>query len=148
MAEVEYMYIIGNDNEEYLEYMKNNKDINYLPIKNLPAIYFPFYYNNNEISIEKLKRLIPIKDANTDANLDNLFTALTNVEDKKQPYNNNNIFHIRIALIFFWTIIFFIVLKILYIILLDYYTFFILFLMGLLLLFCIVWSFIFTRRYL
>lgn len=148
MVDAEYMYIIGNDNEEYLEYIKNNQDIDYLPIKNLPAIYFPFYYNNNEISIEKLKRLIPLTDANTDANLDNLFTSLINIEDKKQPYNNNNIFHIRIAVIFFWTIIFFIVLKVFNIILSDNYTFFILFLMGLLLLFCVLWSFIFTRRYL
>jgi hypothetical protein len=148
MSEEEYIYIIGNDNEEYLEYLKNNKDINYLPIKNLPAIYFPFYYNNNEISIEKLKRLIPLTDADTDANLDNLFTSLINIEDKKQPYNNNNIFHIRIALIFFWIIMFFIILKLMYIILLENYAFYILLLIGLFLLFCVIWSFIFTRRYL
>jgi len=156
------IYLIGNKNE-YASYLNNLDDVDFLPIKNLPITYFPFYYNNNEISTEKIKKLVPIlqnysttnnvndiynNGKSVDVNMEKLFTLLTNIEEDYQPYNNNNIYHIRVVIILFWVLAILYILKIFYHLLSDKYTYFIGGLVILLLIISIIWGFVITNQYL
>lgn len=57
------MYLIGNS-ENYEEYLKNIDNINYLPLNNLPVVYFPFDYNTKE-SVTTLNIFSSVVDDNT-----------------------------------------------------------------------------------
>jgi hypothetical protein len=56
------MYLIGNS-ENYEEYLKNIDNINYLPLNNLPVVYFPFDYNTKE-SVTTLNIFSSVVDDN------------------------------------------------------------------------------------
>ena len=104
-------------------------DISLLPIEHLPMSYFPFYYNTNETSIEKMRRLVPLLEnyiktddesainAKYTIDTDELFTLLSELEDPAQPFNNNNVSHIAYVIIFVWICIALFVLQII-----QYYT--------------------------
>lgn len=156
-------YLIGNK-EDYSSYLSNPNDIDFLPIKNLPLTYFPFYYNKSETSKEKISRLVPILEdyfgKNTgitnsvygsdgkseNVNLDKLFTILTNIEQPYQPFNNNNIYHIRIVIIIFWIFIGFYILKVLYNNFPEKYTYIIGISIVLLLIMGLTWALVITSQ--
>ena len=126
------MYLIGNS-ENYQEYLKNSDNINYLPLNNLPVVYFPFDYNNkgnqttlnifstivdnNSTIIEKINAEEYKCDDNNDvkcSNIKNLYNNISILEESWQPYNNNNIRTISNILIVFWLFLIFIILKIIH----------------------------------
>jgi len=126
------MYLIGNS-ENYQEYLKNSDNINYLPLNNLPVVYFPFDYNNkgnqttlnifstivdnNSTIIEKINTEEYKCDDNNDvkcSNIKNLYNNISILEESWQPYNNNNIRTISNILIVFWLFLIFIILKIIH----------------------------------
>tara|TARA_B100000795_G_C22805353_1_gene444497 strand:+ start:4856 stop:5356 length:501 start_codon:yes stop_codon:yes gene_type:complete len=160
------VYLIGNRNE-YNDYLNNKNNIDYLPMKNLPIVYFPFHYNNNENSINNIKRYAPIIDnsltLSTDSlevrcdesessvkcsSTDKLFNTLSNIEEEWQPYNNNNLKLILIIIIILWIIIFFMILKTIYYILGETtrYTYFIIILLIILLIMSSIYALIITGR--
>lgn len=118
------MFYIGNESDLNTYDGKNIED---LPIKNLPMAYFPFYYNTNESSVEKMRRLVPLlenhsritsdkvkgKAAENTIDTDLLFSLLAKLEDPQQPFNNNNATHITYFIIIVWCILLLIVLQIL-----------------------------------
>jgi hypothetical protein len=128
------MYLIGNT-ENYQEYLKNIDNINNLPLNNLPVVYFPFDYNNkgNDTSINIFAKIVDdnsniIEKVNpttayncTDgennvkcSELKELYNSISILEEKWQPYNNNNIKTITNIIVIFWLILIFVVLKILH----------------------------------
>lgn len=161
----ENIYLIGNSND-YQNYLNNSDNINFLPIQNLPIVYFPFNFNNNnnDNNIKLFSRLVDNKselksiDDNTEFTCDNndnnikctnikdLFNSIGNMEKEWQPYNNNNINIIIIVIIIVWIFIFLILLKILYLYLNNYYTIFMLSATSLILLIGIGYAFIITGR--
>lgn len=128
------MYLIGNS-ENYEEYLKNIDNINYLPLNNLPVVYFPFDYDTKE-SVTTLNIFSTIVDENSTiiekvdavytcdnddidknvkcSNIKDLYNSISTLEEPWQPYNNNNIRTITNILIVFWLLVIFIILKILY----------------------------------
>jgi hypothetical protein len=153
------IYLIGNK-DEYSAYLTNINNIDALPLKNLPVSYFPFYYNQNESSIEKMKRLVPlienytkVSDANQKSesapytiDTDKLFSLLTSMEEPYQPFNNKNIMHINFVIILAWIIVGLYFLKLMYYIFEDYYSYFIVFMIFVLLVFATVWSLFITSQ--
>tara|TARA_B110000444_G_C18834701_1_gene595279 strand:- start:2129 stop:2626 length:498 start_codon:yes stop_codon:yes gene_type:complete len=159
------VYLIGNRNE-YNDYLNNKNNIDYLPMKNLPIVYFPFHYNNNENSIDNIKRYAPIIDnsltLSTDSDevkcgessdvkctsTDKLFNTLSNIEEEWQPYNNNNLKLILTIIIILWIIILFMILKTIYYILGEStrYTYFIIILLIILLIISSTYALIITGR--
>lgn len=129
------MYLIGNS-ENYEEYLKNIDNINYLPLNNLPVVYFPFDYDTKE-SVTTLNIFSTIVDKNSNiiekvdavnyncdnddinknvkcSNIKDLYNSISTLEEPWQPYNNNNIRTITNILIVFWLLVIFIILKVLY----------------------------------
>tara|TARA_B110001450_G_scaffold190945_1_gene179113 strand:+ start:1661 stop:2143 length:483 start_codon:yes stop_codon:yes gene_type:complete len=126
------MYLIGNS-ENYQEYLKNPDNINYLPLNNLPVVYFPFDYNNkgNETTLNIFSTIVDnnsniIEKINTNeykcdgdnnvkcSNIKTLYNNISTLEESWQPYNNNNIRTISNILIIFWLLLIFIILKVLH----------------------------------
>lgn len=128
------MYLIGNT-ENYQEYLKNIDNINNLPLNNLPVVYFPFDYNNkgNDTSINIFAKIVddnsniiekvnPATAYNCKSGENNvkcselkeLYNSISILEEKWQPYNNNNIKTITNIIVIFWLILIFVVLKILH----------------------------------
>ena len=153
------IFLIGNK-DDWSIYDANINNIDVLPIKNLPMSYFPFYYNESDKSVGKLERLVPLIENYTRVDGDNkdnaaaytidtekLFNLLTLLEEKDQPFNKNNIKHIKIVIIIIWIIILIGILKMLYYIFKDKYTYFILFMIMLLLIFSTLWALIITNKY-
>lgn len=154
------IFLIGNK-DDYKEFELNKLNIDTLPVANLPVAYFPFFYNDNESSIEKMKRLVPLfenamninvaddknaKVASYTIDTDKLFSLLTNLEESYQPFNNNNIYHIKMFVIFVWIVILFAVLKICRVIFGRYYTYFIIFMIMMLLIMSTLWAIIITGK--
>jgi len=154
------IFLIGNK-DDYKEFELNKLNIDTLPVANLPVSYFPFFYNDNESSIEKMKRLVPLfenamninvaddknaKVASYTIDTDKLFSLLTNLEESYQPFNNNNIYHIQMFVIFVWIIMLFVVLKICRVIFGRYYTYFIIFMIMMLLIMSTLWAIIITGK--
>jgi hypothetical protein len=151
-------YFIG-DKADYKDYIEK-KDVTKLPLKNLPMSYFPFFYENSEVSIEKMRKLVPLlenytkaKDdyqqsnaANNTIDTDQLFDLLTILEEPYQAYNTYQINHIYIVVIILWIIISFYVLKIFNIWLRDYYTMFILCMILVSLIIASLWSLFVTNN--
>jgi hypothetical protein len=153
------IYLIGNK-DEYSTYLADINNIDALPLKNLPVSYFPFYYNQNESSIEKMKRLVPLienytKVSNADQkseaapytiDTDKLFSLLTSMEEPFQPFNNKNIFHINIVIIIVWFVVGIYILKSMSYVFSEYYSYFIIFMIFVLLAFATVWSLFITSK--
>ncbi len=151
-------YFIGNKGD-YEDFKNNTTDINNLPVKNLPMSYFPFFYNTSESSIEKLRKLVPLfetytktsissdtsQPANNTIDTEKLFGLLSQLEESYQPFNQNNVKHIFMMIIFLWMIVLLFVLKIFSALLGVYYTYFILGLIGLLSVIGVIWSFFITN---
>ena len=172
--------LIGNQ-EEYSVYQTNPNNVDSLPIKNLPMCYFPFFYNNSEMSIEKMKQLVSLNEnyskfsaeqlskcysdktktqeeiqacveatrqstAQNDIDTEKLFSLLTILEEPYQPYNNNNIHHIKICIVLFWILVALALLKICNYFFKDKYVYFMLFLIFLLLVMCTIWSLVVTVK--
>ena len=127
------MYLIGNS-ENYEKYLKNIDNINYLPLNNLPVVYFPFDYDTKE-NVTTLNIFSTVVDENSNiiekvdavnykcdnvdknvkcSNIKELYNSISTLEEPWQPYNNNNIKTISNILIVFWLLLIFIILKILY----------------------------------
>ena len=153
------IYLIGN-RDEYSTYLANINKVDALPLKNLPVSYFPFYYNQNESSVEKMKRLVPlienytkVSDADQKSqaapytiDTDKLFSLLTSMEEPYQPFNNKNIFHINIVIIIVWVIVGIYILKSMSYVFGEYYSYFIIFMIFILLAFATVWSLFITSK--
>jgi hypothetical protein len=165
------IYLIGRS-EDYKSYLENTLNIDELPIANLPMCYFPFFYNDNENSIEKMRRLVPLIENNsknsangsdgsdgsdgTDGtdkvnaintiDTDKLFSLLTNLEESYQPFNNNNIYHIKMFIYIVWIVLGFSFLKIISYFMGPNYIYFILSLIILLLVISILWALLVTSK--
>lgn len=153
------IYLIGNKSDfKAWEMNTNNTDI--LPVQNLPMTYFPFFYNNSESSIEKMKRVVPLikpddssvpghaKESVAKNNIDTdmLFTLLTNLEESYQPFNNNLIFHIKVVVFVIWSLVFLGLLKIAAYSLGNKYSYFILFMIMMLLFISTIWALVITSK--
>lgn len=151
------IFLIGNK-EEYITYESNKGNTDSLPIKNLPMCYFPFFYNNSEMSIEKMKKIVSLTEnysrtedinaetAKNNIDTEKLFSMLTILEEPYQPFNNNNIFHIKICIIIFWILVGLGFLKICYYFFKERYTYFMLFMIFSLLIISTVWSLTITSN--
>lgn len=149
--------LIGN-REEFKTYEQNMYNIDALPIKNLPMCYFPFFYNNSEMSIEKMKRIVSLTEnyskvedegfdtANNNIDTEKLFSLLTQLEEPYQPFNNNNVYHIKVFIIIFWILFAFAILKICYYFFKDKYVYFMVFLIFVVLAMSTVWSLVITSK--
>lgn len=149
------IYLIGNK-EDYSVFESNANNIDVLPIKNLPMSYFPFFYNNSEMSLDKLKQIVPLVENYTETNDENsskhtvdtekLFGLLTKLEEPYQPFNNNNIQHIRTFITIVWILIGFLLLKLLNSLFKDKYIYFILVMVLILLFMSTMWALAVTTR--
>ena len=151
------IYLIGNSSE-YNDYLEN-KSIETLPLKNLPVVYFPFYYDSNENVKDNLNKFTNIIYSNTDCkkeenaegnifcnNTDKLFNKVSILEEEWQPYNKNNIKIISGIIILFWIIILFMILKVIHYYFSYNYTNIILISTIILLFIGIIYSFVFTSK--
>lgn len=155
------IFLIGNK-DDYKEYEANMSNIDTLPLANLPVSYFPFFYNSIETSVEKMKRLVPLIENHKNVNAvgvvgntatytidtDKLFSLLTNLEESYQPFNNNNIFHLKIFVVVIWILIVLCVLKFCYFIMREHYTYFIMFLIFTILILSTIWALVITSKHL
>lgn len=149
------IFLIGNK-EDFSVFESNAYNVDVLPIKNLPMSYFPFFYNNAEMSLEKMKNLVPLMENYTTTNdemavkytidTEKLFSLLTMLEEKYQPFNNNNIYHLKMFIFLLWIMIFYIILKFLYNYFQDRYIYFISFMILLLLMICTAWALLITTK--
>ena len=162
------MHFIGKDSD-----INNNKYINkcdsiYLPINNLPCVYFPFYYDNTENSVNNIKNLVPILQSyslplpqssstckisgdtvnhkNVLIDIDDLLSKISNIVEDYQQYNKKNIFHMTLSIFIFWIIIFLFILKIIYNKYNGMYTYIIIGLTICLLLFASIWALVITSQ--
>ena len=137
------IYLIGNS-ETYKDYLDNLDNINYLPIENLPIVYFPFEYNNGKYNLNVFSKIINEDDTIIDkidatdeyncensnsakcSNIEKIYNNIAILEEEWQPYNKNNITIIYYVICIIWLIITFILLKLINIYLNDKYTIFIL----------------------
>lgn len=152
------IFTIGNK-EDFADFEKNPKNTDLLPVKNLPMSYFPFFYNKQESSVEKIKRLVPLFEtksqmpdgmngsaAENNIDTDALFVLLTKLEDSYQPFNNNYILHINIVVIVFWVMFLYCLMTIAAYFLQRYYTYFILIMIVLLLVLSSIWALLITSK--
>ena len=137
------IYLIGNS-ETYKDYLDNLDNINYLPIENLPIVYFPFEYNNGKYNLNVFSKIVNEDDTIIDkidatdeyncvdsnnvkcSNIEKIYNNIAILEEEWQPYNRNNITIIYYVICIIWLIIIFILLKLINIYLNDKYTLFIL----------------------
>jgi len=144
------IYLIGNQ-DDIKEYKSNPEDITLLPVKNLPMVYFPFFYSSSESSIEKMKRLLPLfeggggetsrdKSVQHTIDTDKLFASLAVLEEKYQPYNNNNTFHITTFVLISYIIMSFIILKIVNYFFTGSYIYIITGMIGIMLIISLTWA--------
>lgn len=159
------MYLIGNS-ENYQEYLKNIDNINYLPLNNLPVVYFPFDYDTKE-NVTTLNIFSTIVDENSNiiekvdainykcddvdknvkcSNIKELYNSISTLEEPWQPYNNNNIKTITNILIVFWLLVIFIILKILYYYFQEKYTILMIVLISLTLLIGLIYALFLTNN--
>ena len=151
------IYLIGNSSE-YNDYL-DNKSIEKLQLKNLPVVYFPFYYDSNENVKDNLKKFTNIIYSNTSCkykeleegdifcnNANELFNQISILEEEWQPFNKNNIKIISGIIISLWIIILFITLKVIHYYFSYNYTNIILISTIILLFIGIIYSFVFTSK--
>ena len=154
-----HKYFIGNY-DDLKEYKTNPNDIKLLPVKNLPMVYFPFFYSTSESSIEKMKRLFPlyssdtvvsdgvVKDKSSGHNIDTeqLFASLSILEEDYQPYNKNNIYHISLFIFVCYVLLLLVLLKIVHYFFETSYSYIIVGTIGILLIISLVWAMVITGR--
>lgn len=159
------MYLIGNS-ENYEEYLKNVDNINYLPLNNLPVVYFPFDYDTKE-SVTTLNIFSTVVDDNANiiekvdavnykcgdknknvkcSEIKELYNSISILEEPWQPYNNNNIRTITIILFVFWLLLIFIILKLLYYYFEEKYSIFMITLISLTLLIGLIYAIFLTNK--
>jgi hypothetical protein len=151
-------FYIGNK-DDYQKYITDHSVCN-LPVKNLPMSYFPFFYNTNESSIAKMKRLVPLienytkkygetSDCQVTAaytiDTEQLFGLLSSLEEPYQPFNKNNATHIMIAITLVWGIVALGVLRVISMIWNERYIYFILGCILTLLIFGVIWALFITN---
>lgn len=161
------MHFIGKETEINNNKYKDSCDYKYLPLYNLPCVYFPFYYEKTENSVNNIKKLVPILESTSDStdttnasclnksdtqkttvplNVDDLLSKISNISQDYQPYNNKHTFYMTLMVILFWIAIFFVILKIIFIKFMSIYTYIIIFLSICLLIFAAIWALIFTSQ--
>tara|TARA_B100001540_G_C15816611_1_gene647874 strand:- start:3371 stop:3796 length:426 start_codon:yes stop_codon:yes gene_type:complete len=136
-------YLIGSS-EEVEKYKENNGNINLLPLKNLPVVYYPIKGTDSYDIKNNIKRISSDENNNDKINLNN---SLSKLESKEEAYNNNNIIMIMIILIIIWIIIILFILKVIYILMEKNYTTFMIVLITILLVLSIVYSLFITGKY-
>ena len=134
---------IGKNSSIYDNIFKNHCDIDYLPIKNLPCIYFPFYNNDVKYAKDFIKRLV---DSVSNYEIDNLLFNISNMNEKYQVYNNNNTIHITIIVIILWILLLLFILRYIYIKYNVYHLYLIITLSFILLLGASIWALIVTSQ--
>jgi len=152
------IFMIGNK-DDFVEFEKNPKNTDLLPVQNLPMSYFPFFYNKQESSLEKMKRLVPLFETNSDIkegtvgsiaentiDTETLFVLLTTLEDSYQPFNNNYIFHINIVIVSFWVMFLYLLLMVVSYFSDRYYSYLIVIAIALLLVIASMWALIVTSK--
>ena len=160
------LHFIGKKTDISNNKYKNECDSIYIPIINLPCVYFPFYYDTAETSINNINKLVPmledennfkekescstakdtLRNKNIKIDKENLINAISNIMEKKKPYNNKNISYITAFVFIFWSIIILSLLKILYVKFTGIYTYIIIGLVISLLLFCSIWALVITSQ--
>jgi hypothetical protein len=161
------MHFIGKDSDINNNKYKDLCDSKYLPLYNLPCVYFPFYYEKTENSVNNIKKLVPILETsyvNSDTshsclnkeallqsktiplNVDDLLSKISNISQDYQPYNNKHTFYMTLMMFLFWVAIFFIILKIIFIKFVNIYSYIIIFLSVCLLIFAAIWALVFTSQ--
>lgn len=161
------LHFIGKQTDIQSNKYNSDCDSIHIPLINLPCVYFPFYYDTVETSINNIKKLVPMleykynndmplscsfdplktkRNENVQINKENLIFAISNIMEKKQPYNNKNIYYITIFVFIFWIIIILSLLKILYVKFIGIYTYIIIGLTISLLLFCSIWALVITSQ--
>lgn len=161
------LHFIGKQTDIQSNKYNTDCDSISIPLINLPCVYFPFYYDTVETSINNIKKLVPMleykynndmpqscsfdplktkRNENIQINKENLIFAISNIMEKKQPYNNKNIYYITIFVFIFWIIIILSLLKILYVKFTGIYTYIIIGLAISLLLFCSIWALVITSQ--
>ena len=152
------IFMIGNK-DDFVEFEKNPKNTDLLPVQNLPMSYFPFFYNKQESSLEKMKRLVPLFETNSDIkegtvgsiaentiDTETLFVLFTTLEDSYQPFNNNYIFHINIVIVSFWVMFLYLLLMVVSYFSERYYSYLIVIAIALLLVIASMWALIVTSK--
>lgn len=134
---------IGKNSNIYDNIFKNHCDIDYLPIKNLPCVYFPFYYNNVKVAKDFIKRLV---DGINYQDMDNLLFNVSNISQSYQVYNNNTTLHITIIITIIWIILLFYILRFIYIRYNVYHLYIVIGLSFTLLLVASVWALVITSQ--
>jgi hypothetical protein len=134
---------IGKNSKIYDNIFKNHCDLDYLPIKNLPCVYFPFYYENVKVAKDFIKRLV---DGINNYDIDNLLFNVSNISQDYQVYNSNSTFHIQVVIIIFWILLLFYILRYIYIKYNVYHLYFIISLSFLLLTVASLWALIVTSQ--
>ena len=159
------LHFIGKITDINNNKYKNECDSINIPIINLPCVYFPFYYDTVETSINNISKLVPmlennfkedknscstgkdkIRNNNIKIDKENLINAISNIMEKNKPYNNKNISYITAFVFIFWSIIILSLLKILYVKFTGIYTYIIIGLVISLLLFCSIWALVITSQ--
>jgi hypothetical protein len=160
----EKIYMIGNS-ENYQHYLENINNLNYLPLDNLPVVYFPFDYNNetnnttinifstivdkNSSIIEKIDATQYKCDTGDNnikcSNVKDLYNSISNMEEKWQPYNNNNIKIITNVIGIIWLLLIFIVLKLVSYYFNEKYSYIIISLISIILFIGLVYAFFITN---
>lgn len=103
---------IGKNSDVYDNIFRYKCNIDYLPIVNLPCVYFPFYNENVKLAKDFINKIV---DGISYDTIDNLLFNVANINQKFQPYNNNLTLHIMIFIFCFWIFIFFYILRYIYI---------------------------------
>lgn len=163
---LQIMHFIGKDSDIYSNKYVKECDPIYLPLQNLPCVYFPFFYEKTEKSISQIKKLVPIlekyykpktdtsctdprimmKSSTISLNIDNLLSKISNIIEDYQPYNNKNINYLTYSIYFFWLCFIFVLLKILYIKYISIYRYIIIAFIVIILIMCSVWALIVTSK--
>jgi len=96
-----YNYFLGNTDNLEKKIIFDYFDINYLPLKNLPIVYFSM----NDINMTKLKSL-NLTDESFISLINDLLIKINSLMDNKDNnYNTFNIYYMCIILCFFLIII-------------------------------------------
>lgn len=134
---------IGKNSKIYDNIFKNHCDLDYLPIKNLPCIYFPFYYDNVKIAKDFIKKLV---DGIDNYDMDNLLFNISNITQKYQVYNSNCTIHMQVVITILWILLLFYILRFIYIKYNVFHLYIIIGLSTLLLIIASLWALIVTSQ--
>jgi len=121
---------LGNEEDLSSEILFKNFDINYIPLNNLPSIYYPIKF----IDYDKFKK------TNENEHIILEFKKnLNTLEDKTKIYNNYNIYSITIIISIIWVFTLILFLRYLHLHYNIYYIYIIIITIILLLIFSSLW---------